>query len=111
MNGITFESLLKESVRQDLYEAADKEIAKHREAFEKEMAAMEIRSGYEPKENFPQVVVSPFEDASNNKEMYFKCGTRHMKAMVLAMLQDVLDQAGGFCMIDVSEVIKAVEDI
>ena len=75
------------------------------------MCAMEIRSGYEPKENFPKVVVSPFEDASNNKEMYFKCGTRHMKAMVLAMLQDVLDQAGGFCIIDVSEVIKAVEDI
>lgn len=40
MNGITLESLLKESVRQDLYEAADKEIAKHREQFEKEMAAM-----------------------------------------------------------------------
>ena len=40
MNGITFESLLKESVRQDLYEAADKEIAKHWEQFEKEMAAM-----------------------------------------------------------------------
>lgn len=40
MNNISFESLLKESVRQDLYEAADKEIAKHREQFEKEMAAM-----------------------------------------------------------------------
>jgi hypothetical protein len=40
MNGITFESLLKESVRQDFYEAADKEIAKHLEQFEKEMADM-----------------------------------------------------------------------
>lgn len=75
------------------------------------LCAMEIRSGYEPKENFPQVIVSPVEDASNNKEMYFQCGTRHMKALVLAMLQDVLDQAGGFCMIDVSVVIKAVEDL
>jgi hypothetical protein len=66
---------------------------------------------YEPKENFPKVVVSPLEDDYNNKEMYFKCGMRHMKAMVLAMLQDVLDQADGFCMIDVSVVIKAVEDL
>lgn len=40
MNGISFESLLKESARQDLYEAADEVIAKHREQFEKEMAAM-----------------------------------------------------------------------
>ena len=40
MNGITFESLLKESVRQDLYEEADKTISKHREEFEKEMASM-----------------------------------------------------------------------
>lgn len=40
MNNISFESLLKESVRQDLYEAADKEITKHRERFEKEMADM-----------------------------------------------------------------------
>lgn len=39
MNSISFESLLKESVKQDLYDAADKEIAKHREQFEKEMAA------------------------------------------------------------------------
>ena len=75
------------------------------------MCIMEVESRYEPKENFPQVVVSPFEDASNNKEMYFKCGMRHMKAMVLAMLQDILDQEDGLCLIDLSEVIKAVEDL
>lgn len=56
-------------------------------------------------------VPGPSEDASNNKDMYFKCGMRHMKAMVLAMLQDILYQEDGLCLIDLSEVIKAVEDL
>jgi hypothetical protein len=47
----------------------------------------------------------------NIMELCFHNGERHMKEKVITMLQDVLDQADGFCMIDVAGVIKAVEDI
>lgn len=56
-------------------------------------------------------VPGPSEDDHNIMELCFRNGERHMKEKVITMLQDVLDQANGFCMIDVSGVIKAVEEI
>lgn len=47
----------------------------------------------------------------NIMELCFRNGERHMKEKVIAMLQDVLDQANGFCMIDIYGVIKAAEDL
>lgn len=47
----------------------------------------------------------------NIMELCFHNGERHMKEKVIAVLQDVLDQANGFCMIDGYGVIKAVEDL
>ena len=56
-------------------------------------------------------IPGPSEADHNIMELCFHNGERHMKEKVITMLQDVLDQANGFCMIDVSGVIKAVEDL
>lgn len=47
----------------------------------------------------------------NIMELCFHNGERHMKEKVITMLQDILDQEDGLCLIDLSEVIKAVEDL
>ena len=56
-------------------------------------------------------VPGPSTADPNIMELCFHNGEQHMKEKVITMLQDVLDQADGFCMIDVSGVIKAVEDL
>jgi hypothetical protein len=60
---------------------------------------------------FTPAVPGPSESDPNIMELCFHNGERHMKEKMITMLQDVLDQADGFCMIDVAGVIKAVEDL